>query len=1853
MTPLTLSSDNLFVKCDLFSTAKLSFKTLGSSLHVNSKIESPVICLKSHGGNIVLMPEALLKSQKVVLHASKIFIDGKITNQDRDLHIEAYGYVHVGMHGVIGSIKDRTSVPSLILQIKGDMKNYGQVIGSDFVKLGCTNFLSCAKCKEDTVHNCYGAVKYQYGVNHIMADNGANSHICLNQLCSSVRQRNISKVTEYLDRGADPNAGHPSAHALARSQFLKQFGNVEDVDLKERNEIAKILDWKVHARGEIRSGNVLEFNSDGDLNDCCQLVAKHLALSVKGKCVVEEGSFWHCGSITGNVTNDMLVEGTWLVNMFSMFIVERDLIVSDSGIIQISQGGQVDVGNRFVNRNRCSNAVGLLSIAFGTIQQYRHCSIESNGSLEIIVNNMVSDTWHGTISVANFCKIIAKSNVQLNADIKSGSLVEVRLERMQKKVTFDVCSEIEVEHGPLIIGANKHESDEIPERHIFRTKGAIHARSMIGSDVHVLFAAHSNTMLSSGKGAGVVLSGTEMYTEKDSLIECSVHDAGEKMIFESDDSWAHYGKLTCKNNSNDKVTIEFSVSKLIICGMMSGLDFVYGEVSTLFEIHTPLEVQDDIALCGGGQIKLEANSKVKSKNGSIAFEGFYLVHNSVTSVVLAEMITMSRIHLLRNAGTMNATTDMYLGITSVENILGTFNAQHGGITVDWLDEDVESIVQGFVYSQKLDLVSSSQLSVTMECSNTMMNERQTHVVNGCVRYDIPKDGLTIVCPMGKIILKSSLNDPGSELGVHLSSSRSFEFCESSEVESLFLFLPENKKQESVILDIVNGSKLLIHEMVVDKEAEPSVLHITGNVDLKGEGAILSTSCSLEIDGFIQLNGLCNFEFKNISFLPNSTTRHMVMEGSVNCFQIKAMESLTIQGELAANSKDNDSTDIVLHCDAPDMKITGGQIAHPHIALQYRDSLVVQENARVTCGELHMTGGKFVMRETACLTVVGKSKSFCKATDSIYLTGKLETGGSGTFTFLCKKNIDLNGLKCSMGNLSNHFESYSNVSFEDCHLEVQKCNLVIRCPMKRGTVSFRNTTISNIENQIQGDSHEHYNDTSSIAMESEKIDVLSADISAFEDVYVRGKMVNVHSSTITNTVTFDCNTTVSLQHVTTNTLLVYGKQIDVSDVLTKQVATFKQFDSLTIDNSILTDIIASGKCIKLDRARVISFANLCASDDVSLSTCRIESLKIQGTGATQHVKSTAVRESTVSTFSINSGDFVIGPEVIGTYAKLNAIRSALIDHSNIDKVDMAAKSSKIESLVVKGVADIIIAEDCHVRNSQFNLVWIKSNSCKLSNVSQITAGGTAHIRCKDCEIEQSDIYAVGIEGEPDNTVTIRSSNLDKLQVRTIEAVAILTITKELQLAEADNTLKISNTQANSCFLRGPNVDVLRSEVEHTLNVHASHKANLLNLSGALIYCLVDKSGSINAKCCSVKQLILSGFTIEMYSCTVSDSAFINPGNFLTCCNSAISTLQVQNVTGNGEDKTSLQECNLESLRITGNSVELGPKVKTKFAEVNVSGNLTISNSTLKTLHTSAKNVYFESCSENDICEVADVTTKEICSLSETRLANLQAKGGLLQMSSSYVTAQASLGNTECNILKSVINALKTACQKVAIENDSKITTADLRCPTGGTFDCHSCVIKRLRITGTMDAVLSDVNEIDIQQIGRTITINNVQASDCLIKGHEIIVKEARLANLFEVNAQEKAECQDVKARNARALAKNVFIGEVHAIDFLKLSSTVGNLEIAYNAKSKFAFLDAQKGQVNLNQSQSNKFDHLLLMQKKFDESKIKDLVLGIGDHMMVSNQLDISGCGGNFSLPHDLQILFQNCYKQKDVYILPK
>ena len=59
---------------------------------------------------------------------------------------------------------------------------------------------------------------------------------------------------------------------------------------------------------------------------------------------------------------------------------------------------------------------------------------------------------------------------------------------------------------------------------------------------------------------------------------------------------------------------------------------------------------------------------------------------------------------------------------------------------------------------------------------------------------------------------------------------------------------------------------------------------------------------------------------------------------------------------------------------------------------------------------------------------------------------------------------------------------------------------------------------------------------------------------------------------------------------------------------------------------------------------------------------------------------------------------------------------------------------------------------------------------------------------------------------------------------------------------------------------------------------------------------------------------------------------------------------------------------------------------------------------------------------------------------------------------------------------------------------------------------------------MNALLSDIHEVDVQQLGKTVTINNVQANDCLINGYDIIVKEGRLANLFEVNAQAKAECQ---------------------------------------------------------------------------------------------------------------------------------
>ena len=1086
-TSMAITSDNLHIDHEVTAQGSMSITSKSGLIRVNAKVTCPELELITMGENDVFVKsEGRLYGQNLLVKAKTCFLDGQIALSEvcHTLNVSIIGNLHISTQGLIGQWQNnqgRQLYSVLVsVHVKGDIQNYGQIVSTKSSKLFCRNYQSCAESTVETVQRGYTALK---ALNHeeIEYDRYLVWRGTIKALHSAIKKIDKTKVVALLESGADPRGtivvrinkdtqqecSH-SAMDIAGLVIAGKYGKLEEEKRVSAQEILKLLKWWVSMRGEVVSES-LEVVCDGDLGDCSQLKGQNVWLNVKGEAVVEEGSFWSCGSVAGHVAGNMKVDGTWKLKQFANLEIHQDLQTNLTGRVIISQGGRITTHAQFDNQETWYNNGGQLCIECDVFSQANWAAIKSQHNLEIIVNNDTREKWFGNVFALNTLKIIARNQVECHANVDTVRLVEVELDgsKTEQKVLFDVAGQVSVEKGPIVVQSVQTEATPSHDsRNIFKVSGSLKSLGLQASEVHAIFNPGSETYLRPLNAKSTFLLAGIIETHEQSLIDMMVENKNQHVAIVCEDVWYHKGQIQGHVNKQFRAAGVFTFDSLINQGMIEDFDTLTMEVGCVFENHVRVSVPHAINITGEAIFINKQGAVIDCEDGLFTMERMETVHLLHESSINANKISMKALGRLMNEGTIEAGKDVQISMVSLDNKSGVVFSSESRIGLEWLSTDEDCILEGEICTQhELLLSTPCKTSLTMRCSDRGNDKGSSGTGQ---EFLIPPKGLRVTSPLACFNIESCLYGRHGNEVVSIATGNGVRVHSCSNIPNLSMLLAPACNGDHVFLESCGEETLLhLHQVVVMSKENSAKIALKGKVSLDHDGAIICRKTDLTTNAQLILHGSYGIMAENITFSDVSTTlvRPLILgqnkvpedEHSKFTITVEATHAIDILGRIECVGSDvpySIDQDLTLRCLSSDLTIGQALVDASILAARVTNRMVIKDSGRMKAKQLAVDVGSFAMENPCTLTVYGDADSgIYVKNEEAHLAGELITEGSGTLLVHSQKDIIISSLQCSLNNSSSQFESASCILLEhECDITV-KNELVLKSTMEEGVVAI--------------------------------------------------------------------------------------------------------------------------------------------------------------------------------------------------------------------------------------------------------------------------------------------------------------------------------------------------------------------------------------------------------------------------------------------------------------------------------------------------------------------------------------------------------------------------------------------------------------------------------------------------------------------------------------------------------------------------------------------------------------------------------------------------------------------------------
>ena len=1086
-TSMAITSDNLHIDHEVTAQGSMSITSKSGSIHVNAKVTCPELELVAVGENDVFVTsEGRLYGQNLLVNAKTCFLDGQIGLSEvcHMLNISIIGNLHISTHGLIGQWQNnqgRQLYSVLVsVHVKGDIQNYGQIVSTKASKLFCRNYRSCAESKVETVQKGYTALKV-LNREEIEYDRDLDWIGTIKSLHSAIKKIDKTKVVALLESGADPRAAivvgikkhthqeySHSAIDIAGLVIAGKYGKLEKEKRVSAQEILKLLKWWVNMRGEVVSES-LKVVCEGDLEDCSQLKGQNVWLNVKGEAVLEEGSFWSCGSIGGRVAGNMKVNGTWKLKQFANLEIFQNLQTNLTGRVLISHGGRITTHAQFDNQETWYNNGGQLCIECDVFSQANWAAVKSQHNLEIIVNDDTTNKWFGKVVAMNTLKIISRNQVQCHAKIDVVQLVQVELDdvKREQNVSFELAGQVSVEKGPTVVQSIPTESTPSQDsRNTFKVSGSLECLGLQACEVHTIFSSGSETYLKPLVSKCAFLLAGIIETHEQSLIDMMVENKNQHVAIVCEEAWYHKGQIQGRVNKQSRAAGVFTFGSLINQGMIEGFDTLTMEVGRVFENHACVSVPLGINITGDAIFINKQDAVMDCKDGLLTVENFVNVHLLHESFIRANKISMKALGHLLNEGTIEAEKDVQMSMVSLNNKLGVVFSSESIINLEWLSATEDCILEGEIYTQhELLLSTPSNTSLTMRCSERNSDKGPSGTG---LEFLIPPKGLTVTSPLACFNIESCLHGRHGNEVVSIATGNGVRVHSCSNIPNLSMVLGPACNEDHVFLESCGEETLLhLHQVVVMSNENSAKINLNGNVSLDHNGAIICRNLDFVTDAQLKLHGSCGIMASNITFSDMSTTlyRPLILghnkvpgdKHSEFIFSVEASHAIDIFGRIECVGFDvsrNIDKTVQLRCLSSDLTISQAVVDAGILAARVTNGMVIKDSGKMKAKQLAVDVGSFTMEDPCTLTVCGDADSgIYVKNEEAHLAGELITEGSGTLLVHSQKDIIISSLQCSLNNSSSHFESDSCILLgQECDITINS-KLLLKSTMEEGVVTI--------------------------------------------------------------------------------------------------------------------------------------------------------------------------------------------------------------------------------------------------------------------------------------------------------------------------------------------------------------------------------------------------------------------------------------------------------------------------------------------------------------------------------------------------------------------------------------------------------------------------------------------------------------------------------------------------------------------------------------------------------------------------------------------------------------------------------
>ena len=1868
-TSMAITSDNLYIDHQVTAQRSMSITSKSGSIRVNAKVTCPELELIATGESYVsVTSEGRLYGQNLLVKAKTCFLDGQIALSEgcHMLNISIIGDLHISTQGLIGQWQGHQKYSVLVsVHVKGDIQNYGLIVSTKSTKLFCRNYRSCAESKVETVQKGYTALKV---LDHeeIVYDRDLYWIGTIKALHSAIKKIDKTKVVALLESGADPRAAivvgikknthqeySRSAINIAGLVIAGKYGKLEEEKSVSAQEILKLLKWWVSMRGEVVSES-LKVVCDGDLEDCSQLKGQNVWLNVKGEALVEEGSFWSCGSVAGHVAGNMKVNGTWKLRRFANLEIHQDLQTNPTGRVIISQGGRITTHARFDNQETWYNNGGQLCIECDVFTQANWAAIRSQHDMKIIVNNDTREKWFGNVFAVNTLKIIARNQVECHASVDAVCLVQVELDgsKTEQKVLFEVAGQVSVEKGPIVVQSVQTEATPSHDsRNIFKVSRSLKSLGLQASEVHAIFNPGSETYLRPLNAKCAFLSAGIIETHEQSLIDMMVANKNQHVAIACEDAWYHKGQIHGHVNKQSRAAGIFKFGSLINQGMIEGFDTLTMEVGRVFENHVRVSVPHVITITGEAIFINKQGAVIDCEDGLFMIERMEIVYLLHESSISANEISMKALGCLLNEGTIEADKDVQISMVSLDNKSGVVFSSESRIGLEWLSTDEDSILEGEICTQQELLLSTpSKTSLTMRCS-----DRGSDKGPFCtgLEFLIPPKGLRVTSPLACFNIESCLHGRHGNEVVSIATGNGVRVHSCSNIPNLSMLLGPACNGDHVFLESCGDETVLhLHQVAVMSKENSAEITLKGKVSLGHDGAIICPKTDLTTDAQLKLHGSYGIMAENITFSDVSMTlvRPMILGQKVPedkhhkfTFTVEAAHAIAILGRIECVGSDapySIDQDLTLRCLSSDLTISQALVDAGILAARVTNRMVIKDSGRIKAKQLAADVGSFAMENPCTLTICGDAESgIYVKNEEVHLAGELITEGSGTLLIHSQKDIIISSLQCSLNNSSSQFESASCILLEhECDITI-KSELVLKSTMEEGVV-----TINGRVNSMKINSEEttDYRNELNHSDESEKQSPCSYDkIEVSTNQFaVEGFIIKVQEANLTG-----------INHIS----LSAENILEVSKAAKIQCSRSAELQSKVFEmNGHISDI--KNAEINLWSAMVRGKFDSCGEIKV------VSELLLVNSGLIHAKKVGIITPVYLSLPEESSNEQPIVPQLGGPYTERLVLECML---SICVKSYVNARNIQMKSLLRFDFSTMVSTSPGY---DQLN-DWKRAMDDVLTPASAPDANMQSLLNkameIKDVALKLSCASVVG-QGVIRITEAIQKNGVQQFQMQDLLGVLgkahsqYTNIYSYKILMKTDKFLqKIKKGRQSvkkvmrDILGKGSYSDTLKFS-ENPVSEGIEEIGWISNRTGNSK--VFTEKGSYIAQ----SQLWENHSTIEAYDISISSDVIIHRGSkkrALKACHDIIMSANDIDVQGLKSSTTNLlaanelevRESESDQLKLEGGNVNLSASEVTDFAAIRATDHIDVYTMIAKRLSAKGKAV---DASSLKVTDGAQILAEKSLNITQSIVESLDAKGG--DVSLNLITARnASIeAKSHTEIKQSDFSGISVTGSMVDVNTSVVHESAKIR--ADNKADISHVQVKNLDITAENDVSVGDL------QVGDTMTAmsksKNIQTTGDIhaknatlratlgsvnlnkgkheferlrAEGHDVKVSSVNVTHAARIIADRTADISESKMQSLCATGSDISVSssdiEAASIEAKNRAAVVG---------SKFSVVSVKGNNVNFTKNSVNNSAKIIARNQAnvsgvsaFDMNVTAENEVSVGD-LDIKNTLDATSKNKN-------------------------